>query len=93
MPTNDRPQFRRGLQGLRRAQDESDIQLRHNILLIRHLAESSGWPEPARAFAQRVGSYFPDVEDRAEWPDWTADDILGWIIEDLATALQEPSES
>ena len=84
-----RPAFTRGLDGLRQSQEHGEIKLRQDLTLIRHFAEGIGWPTAAAEFARRVPTYFPDVEDEAdEWPDWSASEILEWIVHDLATALE-----
>ena len=84
------PRFRRGLDGLRQSQEHGEIKLRQDLTVIRHFADAVTWPTAAAEFARRVPSYFPDVDDDTdEWPDWSASEILEWIMHDLATALEQ----
>ncbi len=81
--------FRRGFDALQQGQERDEIQLRQDLTLIRHFADTAAWPTEAAEFARKVLSYFPDVdEDADEWPDWSASEILEWIVHDLAKALE-----
>ena len=66
-----------------------DPWVRRRAYVIRHFAGRVDWPTEAADFAARVSAYFPDVED---WPDWSAGEILEWIVHDLALALERSAE-
>lgn len=88
-----RPQFRSGWDGMRRAQDEHDVRLGHDLISIRHAVELVEWPQSATSFVHRVLSYFPDDGTSEDLPDWTASELLEFVIKDLAKALEEASSS
>jgi hypothetical protein len=89
---SDETPFRRGFDTLRRVQEEDEVNLAHDLIVIRHRVDEVGWPPAATRFVHRLLELFPDPddEDDNERPDWDASELLAYIIHDLAHALENP---
>jgi hypothetical protein len=87
------PRFRKGLDGLKRTLEEDEINLAHDLIAIRHHLQHADWPSSATEFVERALSYFPDAEeDNEDWPDWSASEVLAFVLHDLAQALERRPE-